>query len=196
MSNTSTIIDLIRHGEPEGGRMYRGGGTDHPLSEAGWQMMQQSIDRNCADWSAIVSSPMLRCCVFSENLASTLNRPLDIKEDFREAGYGAWEGRTPAEIKADSKDDYWAFFDDPVNCRPAQAEPLDEFTARIDRIFQKVLEEYQGQHILLVSHLAVTRAIIGTILGMPMASQQLIDMPFAGMLRIINDRKGLRLVLI
>ncbi|MEE9327466.1 MAG: hypothetical protein V3U71_09255 [Cocleimonas sp.] len=46
-----------------------------------------------------------------------------------------------------------------------------------------------------MSHLAVTRAIIGIVLGMPLASQQLIDMPFAGMLRMINDRKGLRLVM-
>lgn len=193
---SKTIIDLIRHGEPEGGRMYRGGGTDHPLSDAGWQMMQDSVDKNHADWSAIVSSPMLRCRVFSEELASQLKIPLDIKENLREAGYGAWEGRTPADIKASSEEEYWAFFNDPVNCRPANAEPLEVFTARINTVLQKVLVEYQGQHILLVSHLAVTRAIIGTILGMPLASQQLIDMPFAGMLRIINDRKGLRLVLL
>lgn len=26
---SKTVIDLLRHGEPEGGRMYRGGGVDH-----------------------------------------------------------------------------------------------------------------------------------------------------------------------
>jgi len=30
-----TTIDLLRHGEPVGGRMLRGS-TDHPLSETGW----------------------------------------------------------------------------------------------------------------------------------------------------------------
>ena len=49
---------------------------------------------------------------------------------------------------------------------------------------------------LLIAHLAVTRAFISIILGTKLASQQLIDMPFAGMLRIINDRKGLRLLLL
>ena len=48
---------------------------------------------------------------------------------------------------------------------------------------------------LLIAHLAVTRAFISIILGTKLASQQLIDMPFAGMLRIINDRKGLRVLL-
>lgn len=191
-----TIIDLLRHGEPEGGRMYRGGGTDHVLSESGWQMMHDSIDKNRANWSAIVSSPMLRCREFSEQFATEMKLPLDIKENFKEAGYGAWEGKTPAEIIEHSEDEYWAFFDDPVNHRPNNAEQLEIFTPRINDVFGEVLEEYDGKHILLVSHLAVTRAIIGIILGMPLASQQLIDMPFAGMLRIINDRKGLRLVLL
>ena len=94
----STIIDIIRHGEPEGGRMYRGGGTDHPLSETGWQQMQASVDKNRADWSAIVSSPMLRCRDFANELAEKNNIPVEIIEDFREAGYGNWEGLTPAQI--------------------------------------------------------------------------------------------------
>ncbi len=191
-----TTIDLLRHGEPEGGRMYRGGGTDHALSGEGWDQMLASVEKNSADWQAIVSSPMLRCKDFSTHLAGKRDIPVNVIENLREAGYGSWEGRTPENIKEQSEEEYWQFFADPVNCRPANAEPLEFFTPRINEVFGKILEEYNGQHVLLVSHLAVTRAIIGVVLGMPLASQQLIDMPFAGMLRIINDRKGLRLVLL
>ena len=198
--NTKTVIDLLRHGEPEGGRMYRGGGTDHALSEAGWTQMQASIEKRIekgeADWQAIISSPMLRCKEFSTHLAEEREIPIHVIENIREAGYGNWEGRTPANIKEESEDEYWEFFADPVNNRPANAEPLELFTPRINEVFGEVLTQYQGKHVLLVSHLAVTRAIIGIVLGMPLASQQLIDMPFAGMLRIINDRKGLRILLL
>lgn len=194
-----TVIDLLRHGEPEGGRMYRGGGTDHALSKTGWEQMNASIEKhinkNDADWQAIISSPMLRCKAFSSQLAKTRNIPIQVIKNLREAGYGSWEGRTPAHIKEQSEEEYWAFFADPVNNRPANAEPLAFFTLRINEVFDEILTKYQGQHVLLVSHLAVTRAIISIVLGMPLASQQLIDMPFAGMLRIINDRKGLRLYL-
>ncbi len=197
---STTIIDLLRHGEPEGGRMYRGGGVDHALSEAGWGHMHASIERRIEDghdeWSAIISSPMLRCKEFATHLAKERNLPIQVVENLREAGYGSWEGRTPEEIMEEFEEDYWEFIADPVNCRPTNAEPLEFFTPRINEVFGKVLTEYQGQHVLLISHLAVTRAIIGIVLGMPLASQQLIDMPFAGMLRIINDRKGLRLLLL
>ena len=68
-----TIIDLLRHGEPEGGRMYRGGGTDHPLSDEGNLQMLDSIslyilDDDSVPWQAVVSSPMLRCSAFAENI--------------------------------------------------------------------------------------------------------------------------------
>ncbi len=192
----TTIIDIIRHGEPKGGRMYRGGGTDHPLSETGWQQMHASAEKNKADWTAIVSSPMRRCRDFADDLGKKNNITVEVVENFREAGYGNWEGQTPAQIKQDSEQDYWNFFSDPVNSRPVNAEPLEFFTPRVNQAFTKVLADYQDQHILLASHLGVTRAIIGIILDMPLSSQQLFDMPFAGMLRIINDRKGLRLLLL
>jgi len=189
----TTIIDLLRHGEPEGGSMYRGGGTDHPLSEAGWAQMKESVQKNAADWSAIVSSPMLRCEKFANYLADQLNIPIEIMENLREAGYGSWEGKTADKIRAGSEQEYWQFIADPVNSRPKNAEPLDSFTLRIKNVLMQVLHRYEGQHILLVAHTAVNRAILGIILDFPLASQQLINLPFAGMVRVIQDRKGLRL---
>jgi len=194
-SSLTTTIDLLRHGEPEGGQMYRGGGTDHLLSASGWQQMHDAVNKSDQNWSEIITSPMLRCKNFAMELAETKGIPCTEIENLREAGYGSWEGRRPEEIIKDNENEYWQFFDDPVNCRPAHSESLEIFTPRIEDVLNTLLEDYKAQHILLISHLAVTRAIIGTVLGMPLASQQLIDMPFAGMLRLIKDRKGLRLVL-
>ena len=38
----NTTIDLIRHGEPVGGRKYRGQ-IDDPLSDKGWTQMRQAV---------------------------------------------------------------------------------------------------------------------------------------------------------
>ena len=37
-----TTLDLMRHGEPVGGRRYRGR-TDDPLSEKGWNQMWTAV---------------------------------------------------------------------------------------------------------------------------------------------------------
>ena len=50
-----TIIDLIRHGQPVGGRRYRGQ-IDDPLSERGWEQMWSAV-RNPAPWEEIICSP-------------------------------------------------------------------------------------------------------------------------------------------
>ena len=60
-----TLIDFIRHGEPEGGRRYRGNAVDDALSEKGWQQMWGAVgDR--PPWQQIISSPMRRCSAFAE----------------------------------------------------------------------------------------------------------------------------------
>ena len=55
-----TLIDLLRHGEPEGGRAYRGHSIDDPLSETGWQQMWAAVGYH-KPWEQIVSSPLQRC---------------------------------------------------------------------------------------------------------------------------------------
>ena len=67
----NTIIDFIRHGEPVGGRAYRGHNIDDPLSEKGWQQMRTAVADHCP-WSQLISSPLLRCKDFANELAENM----------------------------------------------------------------------------------------------------------------------------
>src|SRR5690554_8149987 len=96
MADNTTVFDLIRHGEPEGGPMYRGS-KDDPLSEAGWQQMRDAITE-VDIWDAIVTSPMLRCVHFAQELSDRYSIPLHKDERLREINFGEWEGRTADEI--------------------------------------------------------------------------------------------------
>ena len=57
-----THVDLLRHGEVEGGERYRGS-TDDALSARGWEQMRAAVGDACA-WTGIVSSPLKRCAEF------------------------------------------------------------------------------------------------------------------------------------
>ena len=98
MSLPETIVDLIRHGEPEGGRAYRGHSIDDPLSEKGWQQMWAAIGE-LSPWSHIITSPMLRCQAFAQAVAEKHDIPYTIERDFREVGFGSWEGQSPDQLK-------------------------------------------------------------------------------------------------
>lgn len=183
---STTIIDLIRHGEPEGGRAYRGNTIDDPLSEKGWQQMWDAIG-NDAPWQTIISSPMKRCLAFSMALADKHNLEVSRIESFKEVGFGQWEGRTPDQIKSENMQQYADFYQDPVNLRPPGAEPLDKFIARVSTAYSRVVAEHRGKHILIVAHAGVIRAILCHVLNAPAKSMYHIKIETAGISRILDD---------
>lgn len=161
----TTYIDVIRHGEPVGGRRYRGYSIDDPLTEKGWAQMRAAVPENPA-WQHIVSSPLLRCRAFSEELADDLQITFTIDDDLKEIGFGAWEGKTPEEILAEDREALDHFYADPVHNRPEGAEPLDSFSQRVWNAYLKIAEEHRDKHVLIVAHAGVARAITANILHM------------------------------
>jgi alpha-ribazole phosphatase len=177
-------IDLIRHGEPEGGRRYRGQ-IDDPLSERGWVQMRGAV-RGRAPWDGIVSSPLRRCRAFAEELADKLDLPLRIDERIREVGFGAWEGHTADELRARDPEVITRFYHDPVNNRPEGAEPLGAFSARVHTAFTELLAD-GTHHPLMVTHAGVIRTIIAQLLDAPLASIYRISVQTASLTRIRYD---------
>ena len=109
----SVTLDLMRHGEPVGGRKYRGQ-IDDPLSEKGWAQMQAAVG-DAAPWTRIVSSPLLRCRAFAEALAGRHELPLILDDRLREVGFGIWEGKSAAEIELEAPGTLARFKADPAN---------------------------------------------------------------------------------
>ncbi len=164
----TTYIDVIRHGEPVGGRRYRGFSVDDPLTKKGWAQMRAAIPET-PPWQHIVSSPLKRCLEFSQELAHDLQISVSIDKNMKEIGFGVWEGKTPDDILAQDSEALKRFYKDPVNHRPDGAEPLDRFSQRVWHAYQSILQQHQGKHILVVAHAGVARAITANILNMSLS---------------------------
>lgn len=161
----TTYIDVIRHGEPVGGRRYRGFSVDDPLTKKGWEQMRAAVPET-PQWQHIISSPLKRCLDFSQELANDLQIEYSVEDNVKEIGFGDWEGKTPEEILAQDSQALNHFYQDPVNNRPEGAEPLDTFSERVWTAYKKILEDHQGKHVLVVAHAGVARAITANILKM------------------------------
>ncbi len=185
-------IDLLRHGEPEGGRRYRGHGVDHPLSATGWRQMWDAVGDHCP-WDRILSSPLQRCRAFAEALAARHGLPLVVDERLREVGFGTWEGRTPAELQAEDPEGYAAFYADPVHRRPPGAEPLKAFIARVTAAFDAALQDPAGGHLLWVVHAGVIRAVVARVLQAPPIALYRMRTDYAGLSRVCVRPQGVML---
>jgi alpha-ribazole phosphatase len=177
-----TVIDLLRHGEPEGGDRYRGQ-LDDPLSELGWQQMRDLLPVN-TPWQQIITSPLKRCSAFAEDLARQSGLPLTYEPDLREIDFGDWEGQTAAMLERADKAAFFAFYDDPLNNTPPAAEQLVDFQQRVLSAFDVIQQQYQQRHVLLVSHGGTIRIILAHVLNMPLNAIWRLSVPYASLSRI------------
>ena len=185
---TDTVIDFIRHGEPVGGRAYRGHGIDDPLNEKGWQQMWRAVGEQCP-WTHIITSPLQRCKAFADELAARHGLSVSVDDRLREVGFGEWEGKTPDQLKQERLDEYLAFYSDPVNNRPPGAEDLDAFIDRVVESYHYIAKHYADKHTLVVTHAGVMRAIIAHVVHAEPLGLYRIKVDNAGITRIrINER--------
>jgi alpha-ribazole phosphatase len=181
----TTTLDLMRHGEPVGGRRYRGQ-IDDPLSEKGWAQMQAAVGES-VPWTHIVSSPLLRCRAFAESLADRHGLPLALDDRLKEVGFGEWEGKSAAEIEQAAPGTLARFKTDPVNARPAGAEALVDFHARVAAGLEALLIQNAGQHVLLVGHAGVMRMALAWALHIPLEHAYRIEVATASLTRLRFD---------
>lgn len=183
MDETKTTLDLLRHGEPVGGKKFRGG-TDDPLSEAGWRAMRSTLG-NHRHWDHIATSPLSRCAAFAAHLHEETGIPLSVHDDLREIAFGAWEGMTAAQIIAVHGDALTRYWDEAGRYTPPGAEPVAAFTARVAAATQHLAQAHCGRHVLVVAHAGTMRAMLAALLGLPLKTTMCFDIPYACLSRVV-----------
>lgn len=183
-----TTIDLLRHGEPEGGVRYRGT-VDDPLSERGWVQMRAAVG-GARPWQVVVSSPLRRCADFARTLAVESHLALDIEPRFREMGFGAWEGRTVDEILAATPEALNRFWQDPIAHPPPDGEPLQDCAARVAAGWHDLLARHAGRRVLVIGHGGMIRLVLHHILEMPLSRIWRLEVPYATLSRVRVYRRA------
>jgi len=179
---SKTIIDLMRHGEPVGGRRYRGQ-TDDPLSEKGWQQMWEAAGE-FRGWQHVITSPLQRCAAFADALGEKLGIAVARDDRLKEAAFGEWEGLTAAEICAVDPQRIMRFKQNPVAHAPQGAEPLTEFYRRVGEAWRDVVDTHRGRHVLMVGHAGMMRMVIAHAIGLSPENGYRINIENAALSRI------------
>jgi len=154
---------LLRHGEPLGGKMYRGNSFDDPLTHYGWNQMKSSVANLSFD--TIATSPMKRCSAFADYISKKSKIPYSVIEDFREIGFGDWQGKTSHQIGEEVVE---RFKNDPINNPINKAENLYDFQKRVIKNYLEILDNLNPKNkLLIIAHAGVIRVIKSYILKLP-----------------------------
>jgi broad specificity phosphatase PhoE len=152
-------IYLIRHGETQWSLDGRHTGvTDIPLTENGRQVARQWQPFAAAKtFDLVLTSPLQRARETCE--LAGLGKSAAIHRDLCEWNYGAYEGLTPRQIRAQQPT--WMIFTD--GC-PAGESP-QQVGARVDRVIETV-HAAKGDAVLF-AHGHVLRVLAARWLGLP-----------------------------
>ncbi len=178
-----TTIDLLRHGEAAPG-LCLGAAFDAPLTERGWSQMRNVLAWAPPPWQGVVSSPLLRCAAFAEELSEFHGLALKFDERLRELGFGAWEGRSWSDLYGQEGGQLFEFQRSPSFNPAPGGEDYHDFEARVADAWQDLLETAKGGHWLVVTHAGVLRTILRLVLGFPEERLFSLHVPYAGMTRI------------
>lgn len=187
-----TQLDFLRHGECEGGDIFRGS-IDVALTQAGWtSMSEQLAPRLARPWQRIICSPLGRCRMFAQAMAEQMHLPLQIEPDLQEIHFGEWEGRAFAELwDQDPNLRLWA--DNPEQCSPTGGEALADFAERVDGAINRLVQEYAGQHLLIITHGGVIRLLLTQAKSLPRNQLREMSVPYAHFVPLYSEGGRLHL---
>jgi len=182
--NEITHLHLLRHGECQGGAIFRGS-SNVELSAKGFAQMQASCDYAAQTlnhhWDVIISSPLARCRYFAEHFSKNNNIELDIDERIREMSFGDWDGKLVETVWRDYEAVMTRWSADPASITPPNGEPMSDVARRLLEAYRDITQRYRGKKILLIMHGGVIRVLLTQLLNMPLTFANRFEVPYANL---------------
>ena len=178
---------LVRHGQTEWSRTgQHTGRTDVPLTADGERDARALRPRlEAFDLGLVLASPLSR----ARRTAELAGCPPEVDDDLVEWDYGAYEGRTTAQVREQLANPSWTVFDDGVVAGDTPGETVEEVAARASRVLVRVGPTLQDRDVALFAHGHYLRILAATYLRQDprFGAHLLLD---AGALCVMEHERG------
>ncbi|MEY4418145.1 MAG: hypothetical protein RIQ88_583 [Actinomycetota bacterium] len=172
-----TTLILIRHGRTaftESHRLSGRDGEDPALSEVGHEDATKVAKviaeigssgqfKNILRPSRIISSPLTRAQETAGLIAKATGLAIEIEPGIAEISFGDWDGYTNAEVAEQFSTEFEAWRGS-VEISPPGGESLKDFEARVIQAKDSILTKYEGETLVLVSHVMPIRGLVRSAL--------------------------------
>ncbi|MBF4762888.1 histidine phosphatase family protein [Nocardioides islandensis] len=185
MSDPDGEVWLVRHGETEWSRDGRHTSTtDLPLTAEGERVALALRDRLAGvSFGLVLTSPMRRA---RETASLVGHGDAEVDPDLGEWSYGAYEGRTSAEIREEVPG--WTIWTDPV---PGGETP-EQVGERLDRVVERLRDASRGEgdRVLVFGHGHSLRALTARWLDLPVTDGRLFRLDTATLSKLGYEREN------
>lgn len=194
--DAATRIVAIRHGETDwnvGARIQ--GHTDIALNDTGrWQARQ--VARSLVDepFAAVYSSDLTRAAATAAALAEAIGLPVRTHTGLRERAFGAFEGRSFAEIERDWPEQAMRWRQRDPRFGPEGGEALADFFERCVGTVLALADRHPGEQIAIVSHGGVLDCLYRAAARIDLQAPRTWQVSNAGINRLLYSASALTLV--
>lgn len=169
-SEVPTMFYLVRHGETilTPTRKFSGIGSLDPELTADGIAQAERVAAEVAKLKpdVLITSPLQRTRQTAEAIAKATGLTAIEDKDWYELSFGTWDGKSIEEVKAESPDDYQAWLNS-SSYRPGGGESYDEARNRVEAALDKVVAEYPGKKVVVVTHNGVIKSAANIAIGGP-----------------------------
>lgn len=171
-------IYITRHGETEWNREGRMQGWENSrLTEKGIanaKRLGESL--KSVDFDCTYCSPLGRTVETLEHIIGERNIKIVLNDSLKEMNFGIWGGMMHSDIKEIFPEQHENFWEKPHLYKPIQGESYPEFIDRVKIGFFDIINNAQGENILIVTHAGVKKAIYSFLKNTPI--ERFWDPPF------------------
>lgn len=178
---TPVTTHMARHGASTYSlekRFSGSGGLDVPLAPLGVSQAEalaaELARRN--EITAIIASPLLRAQQTAQFVSSAVGLPIVTMFEFAEAAFGEWDGCTFAEVSKRWPDELREWLSG-TDISPPGGESFAHVQDRVEQGRRKVLEQFAGEHVLIVSHVTPIKIMTSTAVGAPLDAVFKMELP-------------------
>jgi len=145
------------------------GRSDPGLSPRGQQqsvaLLEQLKNRSL---TTIYTSSLQRSILTAQPVANHFGLPIRKSSELDEIAFGILEGRNLYQFDEVTRKEWERFKDDRFNYRIPGAENYTDVANRVRPFVERILEDHQGQEVLVIGHRVVNRLLIGMFLEFPL----------------------------
>ncbi len=165
-SKVRTKIILVRHGECQGNRegLFRGR-SDFPLNEQGLiQAKELAIEMKQYNPFRIFTGPLSRTKQTALAISQECHIDIEMREGINNIELGPWEGQVKQVIAREYPEQWEIWLNVPEKLSVPGIETLEHVQKRARRELDKIVKEFTGKTVIIVSHRAVLKPLIASCL--------------------------------
>ncbi len=159
---TPTRFLLLRHGQTELSTQRRYSGRGNPaLTDVGQRQAEAAAQYlgQRGGIAAVITSPLQRAYDTAAKAAKALGLDVTVDDDLIETDFGAWEGLTFSEAAERDPKLHRSWLRD-TSINPPDGESFDSVADRVQRGRARIISEYAGETVLVVSHVTPIKTLL------------------------------------